>query len=229
VSGAGDEARERALRDAEAFVERSTRVSSPGLVPELRLFLADELVPLWESTEAQLEAQGVPPPFWAFAWAGGQALARHVLDAPELVRGKTVLDFACGSGVCGIAAAVAGAREVLFADTDPFAAAAARVNARLNGVRATTTTDDLVGRLDLSVEVVLAGDVCYERPMAERVLGWLRALASTGRTVLLGDPGRKFAPTVGLVELAVHDAPTTKEIEDDAVRTARVWRVLPGV
>jgi len=214
--------------DRQRFLREHTRILAPDLLPELELHLASELVPLWESTEVDLEAVGLAPPFWAFAWAGGQALARYVLDHPHLVAGRSVLDFASGSGLVGLAAARVGAREVRCADVDPLAAVAIRANALHNGLEVTTTTVDLVGSLDLAEEVILAGDICYEAPLAERVENWLRALAGTGRTVLLGDPGRTFAPKGGLSELATYDVATTLEIEDRAVRRATVWRVLPA-
>ena len=209
-----------------AFLAAHTRVQTPPLLPELRLHLADALTPLWEGTEVELERSGMPPPFWAFAWAGGQALARLVLDNPPLVRGRTVLDFASGSGLVGLAAARSGARRVLCADIDPFAAAAIAANGALNGLAVECTTEDLVGRLDLEADLVLAGDICYEAPLATRVEAWLRALARGGREVLLGDPGRKFAPQGGLEELAAYDVTTTLEIESTTLRRATVWRVL---
>lgn len=211
---------------AGAFLAAHTRIQAPPLVPELRLHLADVLTPLWESTEIELERSGMPPPFWAFAWAGGQALARLILDHPALVRGRTVLDFASGSGLVGLAAARAGARGVLCADIDPFAAGAIAANGALNGLAVECTTEDLLGRLDLDAEVVLAGDICYEAPLAARVEAWLRALAREGREVLLGDPGRDFAPRGDLEELAAYDVTTTLEIESSTVRRATVWRVL---
>lgn len=214
------------FRAAAAFLAAHTRVQRAPLLPELRLHLADALTPLWEGTEVELDRLGAPPPFWAFAWAGGQALARLVLDNPELVRGRTVLDFASGSGVVGLAAARAGAARVLCADIDPFATAAIAANGALNGLVVECTALDLVGRMDLEAEVVLAGDICYEAPLAGQVEAWLRALAAGGRDVLLGDPGRKFAPKGGLEELAVYDVTTTLEIESATVRRATVWRVL---
>ncbi|HAE51487.1 MAG TPA: nicotinamide N-methylase, partial [Tistrella mobilis] len=168
--------------------------------------------------------------FWAFAWAGGQAVARLVLDRPELVRGRRVMDFATGGGVAAIAAALAGAARVDAVDIDPFATAAARLNARINGAEIATLTEDLVGQLPPPgrPEVVMAGDVCYEKPMAERVFAWLRALAGDGVLVLLGDPARAYAPRDGVEALAVIDVPTVIEIEDKPQRRTTVWRVLPA-
>ncbi|WP_372023659.1 50S ribosomal protein L11 methyltransferase [Tistrella mobilis] len=216
--------------DAEAFVAGATLPSAPPLLPEIRLHLASEVTPLWEATETRLAEAGLPPPFWAFAWAGGQAVARLVLDRPELVRGRRVMDFATGGGVAAIAAALAGAARVDAVDIDPFATAAARLNARINGAEINTLTEDLVGQLPPPgrPEIVMAGDVCYEKPMAERVFAWLRALAGDGVLVLLGDPARAYAPRDGVEALAVIDVPTVIEIEDKPQRRTTVWRVLPA-
>ena len=216
--------------DAEAFVAGATLPSAPPLLPEIRLHLASEVTPLWEATETRLADAGLPPPFWAFAWAGGQAVARLVLDQPELVRGRRVMDFATGGGVAAIAAALAGAARVDAVDIDPFATAAARLNARINGAEINTLTEDLVGQLPPPgrPEIVMAGDVCYEKPMAERVFAWLRALAGDGVLVLLGDPARAYAPRDGVEALAVIDVPTVIEIEDKPQRRTTVWRVLPA-
>ena len=215
--------------DADAFVAGAALAAAPLLPPEIRLPLASEVTPLWEATETRLGEAGLPPPFWAFAWAGGQAVARLVLDRPELVRGRRVMDFATGGGVAAIAAALAGAARVDAVDIDPFATAAARLNARINGAEIATLTEDLVGQLPPPgrPEVVMAGDVCYEKPMAERVFAWLRALAGDGVLVLLGDPARAYAPRDGVEALAVIDVPTVIEIEDKPQRRTTVWRVLP--
>jgi len=214
--------------DPAAFVLANTAVETPPLVPEIRLRLASEVVPLWQASEAELEALGLPPPYWAFAWAGGQALARLLLDEPERVRGKRVLDFASGSGLSAIAAARAGAARVEAAEIDPFALAAIGLNAALNGVAVAVLAEDQVGRLDGGWEVVLAGDVCYERPMAERAFAWLQALAGQGVEVLLGDPGRTYLPKSGLERLVGYAVQTSRELEDSDVRNAVVWRVTAG-
>lgn len=214
--------------DPAAFVLANTAVETPPLVPEIRLRLASEVVPLWQASEAELEALGLPPPYWAFAWAGGQALARLLLDEPERVRGKRVLDFASGSGLSAIAAARAGAAWVEAAEIDPFALAAIGLNAALNGVAVAVLAEDQVGRLDGGWEVVLAGDVCYERPMAERAFAWLQALAGQGVEVLLGDPGRTYLPKSGLERLVGYAVKTSRELEDSDVRNAVVWRVTAG-
>jgi predicted nicotinamide N-methyase len=217
--------------DPAAFIRANTVVQATPLVPEVVLHLASEVVPLWQATEEALAAQGLPPPYWAFAWAGGQALARYLLDHPELVAGKRVLDFAAGSGLQGIAAARAGAAAVTAADIDVFAAAAIRLNAALNQVAITVIEDDVIGRPDsrgphwCPWDVILAGDVCYEKPMAERVFAWLQALAADGALVLLGDPGRTYLPKAGLERRIAYAVKTSRELEDSDLRNAVIWRV----
>jgi predicted nicotinamide N-methyase len=211
------------VKDAPAFIAKNTALLSPPLVPEIKLHLASEIVPIWRKTEEELAAEGIPPPFWAFAWAGGQALARWVLDNPDTVRGKRVLDFATGSGLSAIAAMKAGAADVVANEIDAFAIAAATLNATANDVRIACAHEDLIGRDD-GWETVLAGDVCYEREMSARVFDWLRALARRGALVLVGDPGRNYLPQ-GMTELAVYDVQTTRELEDREVRRTKVWRV----
>src|SRR5262245_9823010 len=179
-------------------------------------------------TEESLARGAVPPPFWAFAWAGGQALARYLLDHPEQIDGRSLLDFGAGSGLVAIAAAKAGAAAVVAAEIDHFAAAAITANAALNEVAVTVTTTDVAGTFDPRWEVVAAGDVCYERPMADRVVAWLRALAKHGRLVLLGDPGRAYLPAGGLQERGRYLVPTSRELEDREARDTVVWQVLPG-
>jgi predicted nicotinamide N-methyase len=210
----------------EAFIRANTQLLSPPHTPEIRLHLATELVPIWQKTEEELAAIGVPPPFWAFAWAGGQALARYLLDHGDSVRGRRVLDFASGSGLSAIAAAKAGARHVLATEIDPFAIAAIALNAAANGVAVASTLEDVIGRDD-GWDTVLAGDVCYEREMSARVFAWLRQLAARGALVLMGDPGRNYLPSSNLVEIAVYDVQTTRELEDREVRRTQVWQILP--
>jgi predicted nicotinamide N-methyase len=214
-------------QDPEAFIRANTRLEAPPLVPEVKLYLASEVVPLWEATEEELAEQGLPPPFWAFAWAGGQALARYLLDHPEVVRGKRVLDFAAGSGLQGIAAKLAGAESVEAVEIDAFAGAACRLNAAANGVEIAVKEEDIVGMNNPGWDVVLAGDVCYERPAAERIIAWLRRLASGDCLVLLGDPGRTYLPRQGLERIIAYGVKTSRELEDSDLRNAVVWKVEP--
>jgi predicted nicotinamide N-methyase len=211
------------LEETVRFVRERTAPSPVPLVPELRLFQATELTPLWRATSAELHAWD-DSPYWAFPWAGGQALARHVLDHPELVRGRRVLDFAAGSGLVAIAAARAGAAEVTAVDVDPFCRAAVLLNAELNGVAVPFRAEDPLGLDPPAVDVVLAGDVFYERGLAERAARWLREAAGRGALVLAGDAGRAYAPAGGFVEVAAYDVPTTVEIEEAPLRRARVIR-----
>nr|WP_246462874.1 50S ribosomal protein L11 methyltransferase [Nitrospirillum iridis] len=197
------------------------------MVPEVTLLTATEITPLWQATEDTLAAKDLPPPFWAFPWAGGQAVARHVLDHPELVRGRRVLDFAAGGGLIAIAAAKAGAAAVTAVEIDAYAIAATALNADLNSVAVTAVEIDVVGQPLPDIDVVLVGDVCYERPMALRVMAWLRGLAGTGVLVLMGDPGRTYLPKDGLTALATYRVPTTLELEDRTHRDSVVWRVEP--
>lgn len=211
---------------AEDFIRRNTSPIAPPHVPEIVLGLADEVHDLWRRTEDELAEIGLPPPFWAFAWAGGQGLARHILDNPAIVRGRRVLDMAAGSGLVGIAAAKSGAALVLAADTDPFCRVAIAINAAANGVSVDFTGNDLIGT-DEGWDVVLAGDVFYDRALAERIEPWLRDLAARGATVLVGDPGRSYLPKAGLEALAVYQVPVTRVLEDSEVKRTTVWRVLP--
>jgi predicted nicotinamide N-methyase len=212
--------------DAADFIRANTEIAAPAIVPELRLHLATLVTPLWQATEASLAEQDLPPPFWAFAWAGGQALARHVLDRPDLVKGRRVLDFGAGSGMLAIAAARAGAARVSAAEIDPFACAAIGLNADLNAARITILEEDVIDRA-IDADIVLVGDMCYERPLAERLVRWLRAASGRGLTVLLGDPGRSYRPTEGLIEVARFTVPTSRELEDRDTREGIVWRLMP--
>jgi predicted nicotinamide N-methyase len=197
-------------------------------VPEIRLYLATEITPIWQATEETLARNALPPPFWAFAWAGGQALARYLLDHPVCVAGRSVLDFGAGSGLVAIAAAKAGAACVVAAEIDHFAAATIAANAAMNDVVVQVTTTDLLDTTDAQWHVVTAGDVCYEQPMADRVTAWLHVLAQHGSLVLLGDPGRAYLPREGLLERARYIVPTSRELEDRDTRDGFVWEVLAG-
>ena len=210
--------------DPADFIRANTTLAAPPLVPEITLYLATEVVPLWRKTEEEIETQGVPPPYWAFAWAGGQALARYVLDNPQLVGGRRVLDFGAGSGLLAIAAAKAGAARVLAADIDPFAAAAIALNCAVNGVAVETTTSDIIGAAG-DRDIVLVGDMCYERPLAERLLAWLADCTRRGADVLLGDPGRSYFPKSGVENLATYRVPTSRELEDREIRETGVYRL----
>ena len=212
--------------DRAVFIRRNTAIATPPLVPEIRLHLATEITPIWQATEESLARAGIPPPFWAFAWAGGQALARFLLDHPGEIAGRTVLDFGAGSGLVAIAAAKTGAAHVLAAEIDHFGLAAIVANAELNGVSIAVTSADLIDTVDTSWEVVAAGDVCYEKPMAYRVTPWLSALAAQSSLVLLGDPGRAYLPKTGMIERARYIVPTSRELEDRDERETIVWQVL---
>ncbi len=214
--------------DAQAaaqFIRQHTIPARPPLVPEITLHLATEITPIWQASEVALQEAGVEPPFWAFPWVGGQALARYLLDRPDLVAGSRVLDFGAGSGLVGIAAALAGAAAVRTVDIDPTAAAAIAVNAALNGVTVEILCTDMIDQPP-EADIVLVGDMCYERVLAERLVRWLRRETAKGITVLLGDPGRTYRPADGLAELARYVVPTSLELEDRVEREAVVWRLL---
>ncbi|MDP6563571.1 MAG: 50S ribosomal protein L11 methyltransferase [Alphaproteobacteria bacterium] len=208
------------------FVARNTEVQVPPLVPELRLRLASELFPLWRMTEQELAATGLPPPYWAFAWAGGQALARYLLDNPDVVAGRSVLDMGSGGGLVAMAAARAGAARVLAADIDPYAIAAMTLNLAFNDLAVEMVCEDLIDS-DGGWQVVLVGDLFYEQPLAERLESWLRRLAARGALVLVGDPKRTYLPRTGLDRLARYAVPTSRELEDSDLRNACVWRLTP--
>lgn len=208
-----------------AFIRENTALEAPPLVPELRLHLASELYPLWHKTSDQLEEMGLPPPFWAFAWAGGQALARYIFDNPETVAGRRVLDFGSGSGIVAIAAAKAGAAHVTASDIDAYAIAAMEENAAANGVEIEITDEDLTGS-DADWQTVLAADVCYEQPMSGAVTDWLRQLARAGTEVYIGDPRRMYLPKEGLEQRAKYSVKTTTHLEDTDLLNAQVWRVV---
>ncbi|MDB5442564.1 MAG: ribosomal protein methyltransferase [Phenylobacterium sp.] len=216
-----------APEDRRAFILANTTLERPPHTPELRLHLASEVTPIWKLTEEALVEIGLPPPFWAFAWAGGQALARYVLDHPETVAGRGVIDFAAGSGIVAVAAAQAGAARVMAADIDPFCEAAVGLNAEANGAVLEFTDSDLLDApAPAWAEVILAGDICYEKPLAARVMAWLAAAKAAGATVLIGDPGRSYFPRHGLTKLAEYQVQTTRELEDIEVKKTAVWTLL---
>ena len=211
------------ILDRRAFILEHTRLQRPPHAPEIQLHLASEIEPIWRMTEEALQQTGLEPPFWAFAWAGGQALARYLLDHPEESRGKRVLDFAAGSGLVAIAALEAGAAAALAADIDPFCEAAAALNAEANGVSLAFTSEDLLQREPPDADLICAGDICYQWPLADHVRVWLEAAHRRGTRVLIGDPGRAYLPREGLLQLAAYEIQTTRELEDREVRRTGVF------
>ena len=211
------------ISDRPAFIRSHTRLLPVPHAPEISLQIADEATELWQKTEDELGEIGLPPPFWAFAWAGGQGLARYILDRPELVRGQRVLDVASGSGLVAIAAAMAGAQEVTANEIDDFALDAIAINAVANGVAVSVRAGSLIG-LDEGWDVVLAGDVSYERDMAAGMTDWLGGLARRGARVLIGDPGRSYLARDRLVEVASYQVPVTRSLEDAEIKRVGVWR-----
>lgn len=207
------------------FIQANTKLLPVPLVPEIRLHLAEESLSIWQKTEEELGRMNVPPPWWAFAWAGGQALARHLLDNPAIVIGQSVLDLGAGSGVTAIAAAKAGAASVLAADTDPFALAAIELNAGVNGVALATTAADLLAADPGPFGVVLVGDMFYERPLAERALTFIEAGRKGGAEVLVGDPCRSYFPQERFRQIAQYAVPVTRDLEDMEIKRTAVWRL----
>jgi predicted nicotinamide N-methyase len=210
--------------DRRAFILRHTRLQRPPHAPELQLHLADEIEPVWRMSEEALGGLGVPPPFWAFAWAGGQALARYLLDHPHEVAGKRVLDVAAGSGLVAIAAMKAGAMAATANDLDPYCPPAIALNAEANGVEVAFLEGDLLGAPPPGgFDLITAGDVCYEKPFTDKIMPWLEAARAAGTRVLIGDPGRSYFPKTGLRRLADYQVETTRELEDAAVKRTGVW------
>ena len=215
----------RRAMSPHVFITSNTRLLAVPLVPELRLHLAEESVPIWQKTEEELGEMNVPPPYWAFAWAGGQALSRFLLDNAALVAGRRVLDIGAGSGLGAIAAKRAGARSVLAADIDPYAVAAIGLNARANGVEVEATAEDLLSAELPACDVLLVGDLFYERPLAARVLACIDAAREAGSDVLVGDPRRSYFPSERFVEVAHYEVPVTRELEDAEIKRSAVWRL----
>ena len=212
------------IEDRAGFIRANTRVLAPPHCPEISLHLADDAVALWQMTEEELGEIGLPPPFWAFAWAGGQALARYLLDHPGTVRGKSILDVASGSGLIAIAAMKAGASSACAVDIDPFAADAALLNAALNDVTLTTSLIDPLGAAT-DMDVILVGDLFYDRDIAARLLAWLQACARADKAILVGDPGRTYFPKAAFVNVAEYEIPVTRALEDSEVKRTGVWRL----
>lgn len=213
---------------ARAFVLRHTRLRPvPGL-EEVRLRLADDVLPLWRAVQVEAEDPDAALPYWAFAWAGGLAIGRYLREHPEAVACRRVFDMASGSGLCAIASLHAGAAEAAGADVDAFAAAAIELNARANGHRVTVVCRDVLDDEPPDVDVILAGDCWYDAQLAARVMPWLRRARDRGIDVLLGDPGRRYLPTDELVELAAYDVRTTTELEDLELTQGRVYALRPA-
>ncbi|HEY5210036.1 MAG TPA: 50S ribosomal protein L11 methyltransferase [Stellaceae bacterium] len=215
-------------RDRAAFIRANTAIASPSLVPELLLHLATAVTPLWHATEASLAQSQLPPPYWAFAWPGGQALARYLLDHPDRARGKRVLDFGAGCGIAGIAALKAGAAQASAFEIDPFAACAIALNGALNGAAPSVFLTDVlasgVGHFS-AADIILVGDMCYERPLADRLAAWLNDAVAAGVTVLIGDPGRAYLPKQGLEFVISYAVPTSLDLEDRINRDTAVYRL----
>jgi len=211
------------LLDRTAFIRANTAILAPPLVPEVKLHLATEAVPLWQKTEDELGEIGLPPPFWAFAWAGGQALSRYVLDNPEALRDCRVIDLAAGSGLVAIAALKAGAAHALAADIDEFSATAITLNAKLNKIVLSITTENLLANEPPSCDVILVGDLFYEQTLAARLLDWLIAARDAGTRILIGDPGRSYLPKHRLTRLATYSVPVTRDLEDAEIKQGAVW------
>jgi len=210
---------------ARAFIVANTKLLPVPLVPEISLHLAEETLPIWRKTEDELARINLPPPYWAFAWAGGQALARYVLDQPHLVAGRRVLDLGAGSGLVAIAAAKAGAASVLAADIDGFAIAAIGLNAEANGLALNLSDGDLLAASPADHDVVLIGDLFYERALAERVLAYIDTVRRRHTLVLVGDPGRGYFPRHRFAAIARYQVPVTRELEDAEIKRTAVWRL----
>lgn len=214
------------LAAISAFIRANTRLIAPPLVPEIRLHLAEESLPLWQKTEEELGGLHLPPPFWAFSWAGGQALARYSLDTPGLVAGKRVLDLGAGGGLVAIAAMKAGAASATAADVDAFAAIASDLNAAANSVALAIASDDLLDSAAEGVDVLLVGDLFYEAALTQRVLSFMEQAKAHGVPVLVGDPRRSYFPNERFEMLAQYEVPVTRELEDSELKQAAVWRFL---
>lgn len=209
----------------EAFIHANTELMAPPLVPELKLHLATESVPIWQKTEDELGELNVPPPYWAFAWAGGQALARYMLDHRALIAGHRVLDLGTGSGLTALAAMQAGAAATLAADIDRLALIATRLNASANGLTVRTTAEDLLAGAPERYDIVLVGDLFYERQLADKVVAFINAARAGGAVVLIGDPKRNYFPRDSFNQVAEYRVPVTRELEDSEIKQTAVWQV----
>ncbi|MCY6383299.1 class I SAM-dependent methyltransferase [Hoeflea prorocentri] len=210
--------------ESGTFIRKNTALIRPPHVPEIELHLASEAHDLWQRTEEELEQIGLPPPYWAFAWAGGQGLARYILDHPDIVRDKSVLDFASGSGLVAIASALSGAGSVTACDIDSWSTMATAMNARHNGVSIATRADDILATDD-GWQIVLAGDVFYDQSLAETLLPWFEGLARRGAHVLIGDPGRSYCPADRLTPLTQYEVAVSRTLEDSEIKKTTVWQL----
>lgn len=210
-----------------AFIQANTKILQPPLVPEISLHLAEESLPIWQKTEEELGEMNVPPPFWAFAWAGGQALARYLLDNRELVADKRVWDVGSGSGLSAIAAGLAGATNVVAYDIDRLSLVAMAMNAELNGVALQASSEDVLDQAGVDVDVLLVGDLFYERTVADRVLGLVERVSRSNTLVLVGDPQRGYFPKDRFDSVAEYHVPVTRELEDAEIKRSAVWRIRP--
>jgi predicted nicotinamide N-methyase len=215
----------RSTADWRSFIRDNTKLLSPPLVPEIKLHLAEESLPIWQKTEEELGEMNVPPPYWAFAWAGGQALARYLLDDPSITRGRKILDLGSGSGLTAIAARMAGAQSALATDIDKVALIAIGMNAAANGTAVEITAEDLLDAGPGDASVILAGDLFYERALATRMLTFLDVCTTAGATVLVGDPQRSYFPRDRFDAVAEYRVPVTRELEDTEIKNAAVWRL----
>jgi predicted nicotinamide N-methyase len=211
--------------DGTSFIRANTKLLAVPLVPEIRLYLAEESLPIWRKTEEELGEMNVPPPYWAFAWAGGQALARYILDNPTTVAAAHVLDLGSGSGLTAIAAMRAGAAHVLAADIDALALAAIALNGAANAVAVEATREDLLAGAPGRFDVVLVGDLFYERTLAERALAFIEAASANGAEILVGDPRRSYFPKDRFRAVAEYAVPVTRELEDAEIKRTAVWRL----
>lgn len=213
------------LPAVNAFIRANTRPIGPPLVPEIILQLANESVPIWQKTEDELGQINVPPPYWAFAWPGGQALARYLLDHPEICRRKRILDLGTGSGLTAIAAKKCGARDVIAADIDHLARASVLLNAAANKVVIDITDEDLLAKPPVPFDVVLVGDLFYERQLADRVLAYIEAASRLGAVILIGDPQRNYFPGGRFSAVAEYRVAVSRELEDSEIKKTAVWRL----
>ncbi len=211
--------------DPVDFIRTQTEIAPAGIVPEIKLHLATEVTPLWQLTEERLREGDLPPPFWAFAWPGGQGMARYILDNPDLVRGKRIVDFGAGSGIAAIAAMQAGAKSALAVDIDTLALTSITLNAELNNVKV-----DIAEGLDLEkpytkADIIFAGDICYQQSMSTKLTRWLYLCIAKGVVAYIADPGRAYVPHDGLTKLTSYDVPTSRDLEDQDMRVVSVWRM----